>query len=526
MMNENDESTTVTSFFQALAERAHKENDLSDVTYAMCRSDAAFLKFFLDFFFKDAKLEIDNIRSLEREHSDAIGRPDFWIETKDGELYIVEVKIGDWNQHFDQYYNLLKEHRVKQYDDVVGAKNCWSHLGYIANYRVTTTENGRPVDRNCNVRTWQEFKSALEKCDSCKNAMVLAYVQYLQSVCHFHEVNLPANWRLLGSDFRFFRELITRIGSAIRENDCQVYSGSKRNFASQWCFGEFFWLTNFGKVDTSARGWFGAFYAEGGINLCVEFEDRQGWGKSVCDKFRRDEKMEEDALRFWIGKKVGDKIDKINLNEFFSKVISIVKGCDSLHSEQIGSDIGFAESEAKCFSEKKNCCVQYLSAAIESSFVTAEFKKELKENGYTIELRDMGNAEQQDSHCGKDYVLRPINWQKKRRRHSKSLEIEGWLGVMFKSGGGANKNARGEDLRECPTFVVEMDAQHIMGQVSERTGEGGWYIDDFEFACHDIYIDKGLDYNDVFNQAREAILGALKGCRKGAATLDQGNKQL
>ena len=112
MKNENKELTCLTSFFQAFAERAYKENDLSDVTYAVCRSDEDFMKFFLEFFFK-GKIQPDEVKCFEREHSDDMGRPDFWIETKKGDAYIIEVKIGDWKQHFDQYHRLLKKHLRK-----------------------------------------------------------------------------------------------------------------------------------------------------------------------------------------------------------------------------------------------------------------------------------------------------------------------------------------------------------------------------------------------------------------------------
>lgn len=37
-------------FFTGLGDRFWKENDLSDVTYAMCRGSNVFFQFFLDFF--------------------------------------------------------------------------------------------------------------------------------------------------------------------------------------------------------------------------------------------------------------------------------------------------------------------------------------------------------------------------------------------------------------------------------------------------------------------------------------------
>lgn len=105
-MKEIEEMADIAKFFEALSERAYKENDLSDVTYAMCGADVKFRQFFLDFFFKDAHLDASKV-TIEREHSEANGRPDFWIKDEEGIGYIVEVKIWDGNHHFEQYYDIL-----------------------------------------------------------------------------------------------------------------------------------------------------------------------------------------------------------------------------------------------------------------------------------------------------------------------------------------------------------------------------------------------------------------------------------
>ena len=101
--------TELTKFFTALSERARKENDLSDITYAMCEANLEFQKFFLDFFFREANLDVKTVK-ISREHSTEWGRPDFWIRTADGLLYIVEVKIWDSNHHFEQYFEIQRYH--------------------------------------------------------------------------------------------------------------------------------------------------------------------------------------------------------------------------------------------------------------------------------------------------------------------------------------------------------------------------------------------------------------------------------
>lgn len=121
----------IAKFFEAFSERAYKENDLSDVTYAMCEADLKFRQFFLDFFFHESHLDAHNV-TIEREHPDALGRPDFWIKDDKGVLYIVEVKIWDGNHHFEQYYNILSVNNGENStrEDVAA----WRRLGYIANY--------------------------------------------------------------------------------------------------------------------------------------------------------------------------------------------------------------------------------------------------------------------------------------------------------------------------------------------------------------------------------------------------------
>ena len=512
----NDQNGWV-RFFQAFAERAYKENDLSDVTYAVCRSDDAFMQLFLDFFFEGI-VQVDNVKTFEREHCEDMGRPDFWIETKDGKVYIIEVKIGDWNQHFEQYHKLLKK------QNSINSVQAWGHLGYIANYKVKTTENGKAINENCHTRTWQEFKSKIEENDCRNNQLVAAYVHYLKSICHFYEITIPDGWKIRGEDFKCFRKLVEEFDVAIKNTsgswkdsvgggrgkwECKVYSRSKRNFASQWCFGEFFELTNFDRKGNSVWGWLGAYYAEEGITICVEFEDRQGWGKPVCDKFRRQDIMEDGALRFWIGK---NATKDIKIEDFFRKVISIVVGDPPLANEP-NVDIEFAENGAKCF-KKEALPMKFLPYVLETQLLSQEFRKKLKGKGYMMELSE---CEDQWCYCGRSFVLKPIISGKVNNRHQRRGGIDGWLGVIFKygqgenNGWGENKNAKGNSLREFPTFVVEMDKNYLGKRIKKRSGNVIWYEDDYGYGCHDIYIeDEGMVFKDILDEARKVILGTLK----------------
>ena len=520
MENENNELTCLTSFFQAFAERAYKENDLSDVTYALCRSDAGFMKFFLKFFF-GAKLQPNDVKAFEREHSEDMGRPDFWIETKTGEVYIVEVKIGDGHQHFHDYHKLLKKHLHLRRED-----QAWDHLGYIANYKVTTTEKGKSIDKDCkgcSVHTWQQFKTAIEEREDLQNnQLVAAYVQYLKFICHFYDVKIPEGWKICGKDFKCFRELVGEFDDAIKKTKgewkdskgmvtgewkCKVYNSRRPSFFSQYCFGEFFELVNFDKKGNSVWGWLGAYYVAEGINICVEFENRQGrgGGKPVCDKFGRD-KMEDGVLRFWIGKNADDAI---KIDDFFQRVIDMVVGNVSL-ADRSDADIVYTKNNAKCF-KREALAMQLLPYVLETQLLTSEFRKMLMGKGYMMELSE---DEDQWCYCGRSFTFKHINSNRKNNQHLKRQEIYGWLGVFFMEGSKkVGQNAKGEDLKKHPKFVVELDKDFLdrKKKLKKRRKGAIWYEDDYGYGCHDIYIEgDGLDFNEVLEKARKVILDAIR----------------
>ena len=107
--------TNTIRFFKELSQRMYKENDLSDIIYALCESNLQFKQFFLDFFFKDKGLMAANV-TLEREVQYEDGsRPDFVIrrlKDREEEVFFVENKIWDRSHHFAQYINLYSSVEV------------------------------------------------------------------------------------------------------------------------------------------------------------------------------------------------------------------------------------------------------------------------------------------------------------------------------------------------------------------------------------------------------------------------------
>ncbi len=186
----NKEATSIEKFFRELSRRMYKENDLSDMVYALCRSNSGFMQFFLNFIFGVGKLNATDFR-IEREVLFENDRPDFVLTKKDsGERYFIEVKIGDRSQHFAQYSERLKNLN----------KNCVSdpadfakYLGYITNYELQDQELYNKEDQdafkacknNGTYHTWREFKDALcrSKLVGDLNEDVRGLLAYCEMVC-------------------------------------------------------------------------------------------------------------------------------------------------------------------------------------------------------------------------------------------------------------------------------------------------------------------------------------------------------
>lgn len=180
----NKEATSIEKFFRELSRRMYKENDLSDMVYALCRSNSDFMQFFLNFIFGDGKLDARDFR-IEREVSFENDRPDFVLTKKDsGERYFIEVKIGDRSQHFAQYSKRLNE--------LNGGGDGWGYLGYITNYDIQHSELSKEDQTafngckgNGTYHTWSEFKDALYKSKLVGdlNEDIRGVLAYCEMVC-------------------------------------------------------------------------------------------------------------------------------------------------------------------------------------------------------------------------------------------------------------------------------------------------------------------------------------------------------
>ena len=139
------------SFFKNLSERFYKENDLSDITYALCKTDSDFSKFFLRFLFPNES-NITGLGNWQREvqgkYSDEKGgsRIDFLYEEPEFDSkFIIENKIDDLDTHEEKYPFAFPKHE--------GFKTA-----LIANY---IYKNEKSFYDHC--ETWYNFLVNLKK---------------------------------------------------------------------------------------------------------------------------------------------------------------------------------------------------------------------------------------------------------------------------------------------------------------------------------------------------------------------------
>jgi hypothetical protein len=235
------------------------------------------------------------------------------------------------------------------------------------------------------------------------------------------------------------------------------------------------------KIDSSKKrvwGWIGAYYRNDGAVVCVEFEDREGWGKLVCDKFRK--KVKDGCLRFYLNKNVSDWGSEIEV--FLKSVLEcVVNGCN----ENISND------ENICEGAKNLLGMKILPCLLEQKFFakSREYKVNInnKEITFNLVMSSGSDAEVPNSHCGRYFELKPMG------EHEKQTEfksVRGWIGVMYSE----NKNITTIDDQKVtasknPTLIVEI-AKCFANRMPD-INKKGWYDDDWGWKCKNVEIKDG-----------------------------------
>lgn len=237
--------SNIKDFVSALSEKFSSENNVSDVTYCLFKSDDSFKKMFLKFHFPSIDL-IKPVNEFKREFSFDDSRPDFMLII-DNKQYLIEVKLGDRNQHFKQY--------VETFPD--------AERSYITNYDL-----GEQKDKYKNdyiFHTWSEFIMYLDNQNE-KNDLILGYIDYLKRVCSYLEVEYM-NFESLNGLYYFNNLVHILMNKKIDDINIEYYS-SKSNFGDSWS-GAYFSLYK----DNSKKiiyPWFGVKYSDE-VSVCFDF---------------------------------------------------------------------------------------------------------------------------------------------------------------------------------------------------------------------------------------------------------------
>ena len=335
--------TNVEKFFRELSRRMYKENDLSDMVYALCRSNPGFMQFFLDFVFGAGRLVASEFR-IEREVSFDGDRPDFVLTKKDnGERYFIEVKIGDRNHHFSQYRKKLEELNGRS----------GPHLGYITNYEINEKELSQANQQAFNeckeyYHTWSNFKDALSTISliGILDEDVKGLLAYCEMVCPTPFADEPVNnyehnsenfkaikgwYEALESYLNKSNAISINIDSLLHDITIKKYRVANTPAESIGIYFEA--QDETANMDDKAKmckgqkiwGWAGWLLTERfHPGFCIAFDNMEGWGAPV---FKRLNKHEESWLPFCYDFSVANKdVDQVFSDAFKDVCERIITG--------------------------------------------------------------------------------------------------------------------------------------------------------------------------------------------------------
>ncbi|MDE5580718.1 MAG: hypothetical protein K2I95_04795 [Treponemataceae bacterium] len=246
----------IEKLFEAMSERLYRENDLSDMTYALCKCNEDFKTFFLNYCF-DEPIKIEFIG---REYSRYCSRPDFFAQDMQGNEYLIEVKINDRNQHFYQY---------KQ--DFPKAK-----YAFISNYNLNKNElnkDDKAALPKWKIKTWKGFYDALSKSKLKEDSIVYGYLKYLKNLTEIKEF-IKMNISQVKSLPAFCNNL-----HKIAEDKGFVVYTSPKTFTEEY-YGYFF-------TKEGLYLWFGLFLPDG--NIWIGLKNDESWiTNSIKEKLNRE----------------------------------------------------------------------------------------------------------------------------------------------------------------------------------------------------------------------------------------------
>lgn len=263
----------IKDFFENLSYRRKNENDLSDVTWAMCNACPKFKEFFLKFFFSDINVNDDTI--INREVSIDGSRADFVIYNED-EKYLIENKIYDDGHHFGTY------------DITFGVTP--DRFGYIANYTIPQPKSNALYM----IRRWDDFYNKLgqiELDNEEEKQLIEGYRLYLKNVCHIVTFTKPMNIEGIFSLYELIESLCVLCDRKTDHFELKEYNRNRyydNSHSDHTATGVNFQV----KIDDGCRleayGWIGIYFNEEEPTIYMVFYDSKGWGQSICNLIRKD----------------------------------------------------------------------------------------------------------------------------------------------------------------------------------------------------------------------------------------------
>lgn len=259
-------------FFELLAGRFRKENDLSDITWAICESCPCFRSIWLRYFFGDA-IDINDVESIEREVVDVVdgsSRVDFAVYMKGGkQKFIIENKIYDTNHHFDTY--------EKAFQMPSG-----EYFGYITNYPI---EDKQLCGKKYQVRHWRDFYFHLKKVQGVPpedRDLIDGYCEYVKNICGIMTPDNIIDLNKLTS----LRDLSLALMEGLNK-DTDLFSSEyyKCSYENREGFRRYYFKLTYKGINEKWRvsyPYWGIWFDNNNPRIVFGFDPDSGWCKNLC----------------------------------------------------------------------------------------------------------------------------------------------------------------------------------------------------------------------------------------------------
>ncbi|MFX0196400.1 MAG: hypothetical protein ACFFCW_09785 [Candidatus Hodarchaeota archaeon] len=259
-------NVNVALFLKKLGGRLSKENNLSDITWAIVQTVPAIGRDICEFF--GVTTLPNEPMEVQREYPIGDGRVDLAFITEKN-TFLLENKIWDRNYHIQEYA-----------EAACSIRNVT--LGLISNHRLTSLDSELARRYGWKVRYWDEIVGFLSKREfGDSQPLVRGYIDYIKEVCSMvtiHKIRLEDS--ILHSLF-YLNILIKKIiESSSHEHFEYRFYPAQRAFGPS-CSGCYYLLTNITSRKV-AYPFFGIEYSETPyIYVCLD-----DWSKEIAQKFQ------------------------------------------------------------------------------------------------------------------------------------------------------------------------------------------------------------------------------------------------